>query len=160
MKFPPSTGSVLVVIQELEISKDYQLCAMKGLSEACVLYAKVSTHGVHVDLEKRIQKDSRRKQALVSMRQRWRNSSCIYKKEGYAWLADWSPRDIQTKASNRTNTLSSRMLLVEYYCTAIPGPDAIRMNMSKSIGVPTNTATTGVEVLANIESWKIYPDQP
>ena len=46
------------------------------------------------------------------------------------------------------------MLIVEYYYTAIPGPDTIGMNMSKSIRVPTNTATTGVEVLANIESWK------
>ena len=72
----------------------------------------------------------------------------------HAWLTDHIPRDIQTKASNRTNALSARMLIVEYYYTAIPGPDTIGMNMSKSIRVPTNTATTGVEVLANIESWK------
>ena len=35
------------------------------------------------------------------------------------------PKDIQTKASNRAHTLSARMLIVEYYLTAIPGPDVI-----------------------------------
>ena len=72
----------------------------------------------------------------------------------HAWLVDVVPRDIQTKASNRANTLSARMLIVEYYCTAIPGPDTIGFAMSRSIRTPTNSATTGVEVLANIESWK------
>ena len=46
------------------------------------------------------------------------------------------------------------MLIVEYCYTSIPEPNTIGMNMSKSIRVPANTATTGVEVLANIESWK------
>ena len=72
----------------------------------------------------------------------------------HAWLVDVVPRDIQTKASNRAHALSARMLIVEYYYTAIPGPDAIGFAMSRSIRTPTNTATTGVEVLANIESWK------
>ena len=46
------------------------------------------------------------------------------------------------------------MLIVEYYFTAIPGPDTIGFTMSKFIRTPTNTATTGGEVLSNIESWK------
>ena len=50
--------------------------------------------------------------------------------------------------------LLSKMLIVEYYYTSVPGSDTIEMNMSKSIRVPTNTATTRVEVLANIELWK------
>ena len=45
------------------------------------------------------------------------------------------------QASNGTNALSARMLIVEYYCTAIPGPDTNGMSMSKSIRVPTNSAT-------------------
>ena len=72
----------------------------------------------------------------------------------HSWLVDAVPKDIQTKASNRAHTQSARMLIVEYYFTAIPGPDVIGSAMSKFIRVPTNTATTGVEVLANIESWK------
>ena len=72
----------------------------------------------------------------------------------HAWLVDVVPKDIQTKASNRAHSLSARMLIVEYYYTAIPGPDTIGFAMSKSIRTPTNTATSGVEVLANIESWK------
>ena len=46
------------------------------------------------------------------------------------------------------------MLIVEHYFTAIPGPDTIGFAMSKFIRTPTNTATTGGEVLSNIESWK------
>ena len=47
----------------------------------------------------------------------------------HAWLTDHVPRDIQTKASKRTNALSARMLIVEYYYTAIPGPHTIGMNV-------------------------------
>ena len=50
VKFPPSTGSVLAVIQGIRDFEGQLVRAMKGLSQACVLYAKF--HGVHVDLEK------------------------------------------------------------------------------------------------------------
>ena len=46
------------------------------------------------------------------------------------------------------------MLTVEYYYAAIPGPDIIGFAMSRFFRTPTNTATSGLEVLANIESWK------
>ena len=82
------------------------------------------------------------------------NQSHFDKSRVHAWLVDVVPKDIQTKASNRAHSLSARMLVVEYYYTAIPGPDTIGFAMSKSIRTPTNTATSGVEVLANIESWK------
>ena len=72
----------------------------------------------------------------------------------HAWLVDVVPRDIQKKASNRAHTLSARMLIVEYYYTAIPGPDIIGFAMSRFIRTPTNTAISGLDVLANIESWK------
>ena len=72
----------------------------------------------------------------------------------HAWLVDVVPKDIQNKASNRAHTLSARMLIVEYYYTAIPGPDIIGFAMSRFIRTPTNTATSGLDVLANIESWK------
>ena len=156
VKFPPSTGSVLVVIQGIRDFEAQLVRAMKGLSQACVLYAKLLMHGVYVDLEKlQSKKTAAERQALVfdeaTVEEQFMQ---VLESRIHAWLTDQVPRDIQTKASNRTNTLSARMLIVEYYYTAIPGPDAIGMNMSKSIRVPTNTATTGVEVLANIESWK------
>ena len=72
----------------------------------------------------------------------------------HSWLADHVPKDFQTKAANRANTLSARMLIVEYYFTAIPGPDALGFAMSKFIRTPTNTATAEGEVLSSIESWK------
>ena len=158
VKFPPSTGSVLAVIQGIRDFEGQLVRAMKGLSQACVLYAKLLMHGVYVDLEKlQSKKTAAERQALVfdeaTVEEQFMQ---ILESRIHAWLTDQVPRDIQTKASNRTNTLSARMLIVEYYYTAIPGPDAIGMNMSKSIRVPTNTATTGVEVLANIESWKTF----
>ena len=156
VKFPPSTGSVLSVIQGIRDFEGQLVRAMKGLSQACVLYAKLLLHGVYKDLEKlQSKKTAAERQALVF------NNATVEEQfmqtlesRVHAWLADHVPRDIQTKAANRTNALSARMLIVEYYYTSIPGPDTIGMNMSKSIRVPTNTATTGVEVLANIESWK------
>ena len=156
VKFPPSTGSVLVVIQGIRDFEGQLVRAMKGLSQACVLYAKLLMHGVYVDLEKlQSKKTAAERQALVFDEATEEEQFMqILESRVHAWLTDQVPKDIQTKASNRTNTLSARMLIVEYYYTAIPGPDAIGMNMSKSIRVPTNTATTGVEVLANIESWK------
>ena len=72
----------------------------------------------------------------------------------HSWLVEHVPKDIQTKAANRAHSLSARMLIVEYYFTAIPGPDTIGFTMSKFIRIPTNTATTGGEVLSNIESCK------
>ena len=72
----------------------------------------------------------------------------------HAWLVDVVPKDIQNMASNRAHTLSVRMLIVEYYYTATPGPDTIAFAMSRFIRNPTNTAASGLEVLANIESWK------
>ena len=156
VKFPPSTGSVLAVIQGIRDFEGQLVRAMKGISQACVLYAKLLLHGVYVDLEKlQSKKTATERQSLVfdkaTVEEQFMQT---LESRVHAWLADHVPRDIQTKASNRTNTLSARMLIVEYYYTAIPGPDTIGMNMSKSIRVPTNTATTGVEVLANIESWK------
>ena len=41
VKFPPSTGSVLVVIQGIRDFEGQLVRAMKGLSQACVLYAKL-----------------------------------------------------------------------------------------------------------------------
>ena len=156
VKFPPSTGSVLAVIQGIRDFEGQLVRAMKGLSQACVLYAKLLMHGVYVDLEKlQSKKTAAERQALVFDKATVEEQFMqILESRVHAWLTDQVPKDIQTKASNRTNALSARMLIVEYYYTAIPGPDTIGMNMSKSIRVPTNTATTGVEVLANIESWK------
>ena len=156
VKFPPSTGSVLVVIQGIRDFEGQFVRAMKGVSQACVLYAKLLLHGVYIDLEKlQSKKTATERQALVFDKENVEEQFMqTLESRVHAWLADHVPRDIQTKAANRTNTLSARMLIVEYYYTAIPGPDTIGMNMSKSIRVPTNTATTGVEVLANIESWK------
>ena len=156
LKFPPSTGSVLAVIQGIRDFEGQFVRAMKGISQACVLHAKLLLHGVYVDLEKlQSKKTATERQALVFDKANVEEQFMqTLESRVHAWLADHVPRDIQTKASNRTNTLSARMLIVEYYYTAIPGPDTIGMNMSKSIRVPTNTATTGVEVLANIESWK------
>ena len=156
VKFPPSTGSVLAVIQGIRDFEGQLVRAMKGISQACVLYAKLLLHGVYVDLEKlQSKKTAAERQALVFNKATVEEQFMqTLESRVHAWLADHVPRDIQTKASNRTNTLSARMLIVEYYYTCIPGPDTIGMNMSKSIRVPTNTATTGVEVLANIESWK------
>ena len=156
VKFPPSTGSVLAVIQGIRDFEGQLVRAMKGLSQACVLYAKLLLHGVYRDLEKlQSKKTAAERQALVFNKETVEEQFMqTLESRMHAWLADHVPRDIQTKASNRTNALSARMLIVEYYYTSIPGPDTIGMNMSKSIRVPTNTATTGVEVLANIESWK------
>ena len=156
VKFPPSTGSVLAVIQGIRDFEGQLVRAMKGISQACVLYAKLLLHGVYVDLEKlQSKKTAAERQALVLNKATVEEQFMqTLESRVHAWLADHVPRDIQTKAANRTNTLSARMLIVEYYYTSIPGPDTIGMNMSKSIRVPTNTATTGVEVLANIESWK------
>ena len=77
----------------------------------------------------------------------------------HAWLADHVPRDIQTKASNRTNALSARMLIVEYYYTSIPGLDTIGMNMSKSIRVPTNTESWKTSIQINYEVTQTMPSQ-
>ena len=156
VKFPPSTGSALAVIQGIRDFEGQLVRAMKGISQACVLYAKLLLHGVYVDLEKlQSKKTAAERQALVFNKATVEEQFMqTLESRVHAWLADHVPRDIQTKASNRTNALSARMLIVEYYYTSIPGPDTIGMNMSKSIRVPTNTATTGVEVLANIESWK------
>ena len=68
----------------------------------------------------------------------------------HAWLADHVPRDtnqgVKSDKCPECQDVDCGMLLHV-------NPWAIGMNMSKSIRVPTNTAT-GVEVLANIESWK------
>ena len=51
VKFPSSSGSVLQVIQGIRDFEGQLVRAMKGVSQACVLYAKLLLHGVHVDLE-------------------------------------------------------------------------------------------------------------
>ena len=138
VKFPPSTGLVLAVIQGIRDFEGQLVRAMKGISQACVFYAKLLLHGVYVDLEKlQSKKTATERQALVFDKATVEEQFMqILESRVHAWLADHVPRDIQTKASNRTNTLSARMLIVEYYYTAIPGPDTIGMNMSKSIRVP------------------------
>ena len=122
----------------------------------CPIYAKLLLHGVHVDLERLQSKKTTAEQEALSFDKENVEEKFMQTLESrvHAWLVDVVPRDIQTKASNRAHTLSARMLIVEYYYTAIPGPDTIGFAMSRSIRTPTNTATSGVEVLANIESWK------
>ena len=66
VKFPPSTGSVLAVIQGIRDFEGQLVRAMKGISQACVLYAKLLLHGVYVDLEKlQSKKTAAERQALV-----------------------------------------------------------------------------------------------
>ena len=156
VKFPASTGSVLQVIQGIRDFEGQLIRAMKGLSLACVLYAKLLLHGVYVDLGRLQSKKTAAEQQALSFNKESVEEKFMQTLESrvHAWLVDVVPRDIQTKASNRAHSLSARMLIVEYYYTAIPGPDTIGFAMSKSIRTPTNTATSGVEVLANIESWK------
>ena len=156
LKFLASSGSVLQVIQGIRDFEGQFIRAMKGVSLSCVLCAKLLLHGVQVDLE-----------LLQSKKTSMEQDTLVFDKENveehymptleskvHSWLADHIPKDIQTKASNRANTLSARMLIVEYYFTAIQRTDTIGFAMSKFIRTPTNTATTGGEVLSNIESWK------
>ena len=156
VKFPTSTGQVLPVIQGIREFEGQLVRAMKGLSLACVLYAKLLLHRVYVDLERLQSKKTAAEQEQLSFDKQNVEEHFMPTLESrvHAWLVDVIPWDIQTQASNRANSLSARMLIVEYYCTAIPGPDTIGFAMSKSIRTPTNSATNGVEVLANIESWK------
>ena len=99
-------------------------------------------------------KQPRSKRRFLLIKRTWKKVYADPESRMHAWLVDVVPRDIQTKASNRAHTLSARMLIVEYYYTANPGPDTIGFAMSRAIRTPTNTATSGLEVLANIESWK------
>ena len=156
VKFPASNGPVLQVIQGIRDFEGQLVRAMKGISLACVLYAKLLLHGVHVDLERLQSKKTATEQEALSFDKENVEEKFMQTLESrvHAWLVDVLPRDIQTKASNRAHTLSARMLIVEYYYTAIPGPDTIGFAMSRAIRTPTNTATSGLEVLANIESWK------
>ena len=75
--------------------------------------------------------------------------------KAHAWLADHVPRDIQTKASNRTNTLSARMLIVECYYTAIPGPDTIGMNLKRLLTPRSEEKVLSTLHLHNIREAKI-----
>ena len=156
VKFPASTGPVLQVIQGIRDFEGQLRRAMKGISLACVLYAKLRLHGVRVDLERLQSKKTAAEQEALSFDQENVEERFMQTLESrvHAWLVDVVPKDIQNKASNRAHTLSARMLIVEYYYTAIPGPDTIGFAMSRFIRTPTNTATSGLEVLANIESWK------
>ena len=156
IKFPSSSGSVLQVIQGIRDFEGQMVRAMQGVSLSCVLYAKLLLHGVHVDLELLQSKKTSMEQEKLSFDKENVEETYMPTLESkvHSWLVDSVPKDIQTKAANRTHTLSARMLIVEYYFTAIPGPDVIGFAMSKFIRTPTNAATTGVEVLANIESWK------
>ena len=62
VKFPPSTGSVLAAIQGIRDFEGQLVRAMKGLSQACVLYAKVANAWCVCRFgEVTIQKDSRGK---------------------------------------------------------------------------------------------------
>ena len=154
VKFPTSTGPVLQVIQDIRDFEGQLVRAMKGISLACVLYSKLLLHGVHVDLERLQSKKRAAEQEALSFDKENVEESFMQTLESrvHAWLVDVVPRDIQNKTSNRVHTLSARMLIVEYYYTAIPGPDVIGFAMSRFIRTPTNTATSALEVLANIKS--------
>ena len=52
VKFPPSTGSVLAVIQGIRDFEGQLVRAVKGIAQTCVLCAKLLLHGAYVDLEK------------------------------------------------------------------------------------------------------------
>ena len=147
---------MLQVIQGIRDFEGQLVGAMKGISLACVLYAKLLLHGVHVDLERLQSKKTAAEQEALSFDKENVEERFMQTLESrvHAWLVDVVPKDIQNKASNRAHTLSARMLIVEYYYTAIPGPDTIGFAMSRFIRTPTSTATSGLEVLANIESWK------
>ena len=155
VKFPASTGPVLQVIQGIRDFEGQLVRAMKGISLACVLYAKLLLHGVHVDLERLQSKKTAAEQETLSFDKENVEERFMQTLESrvHAWLVDVVPKDTQNKAANRAHTLSARMLIVEYYYTAIPGLDTIGVAMSRFIRTPTNTATSGLEVLANIESW-------
>ena len=156
VKFPASTGSVLQVIQGIRDFEGQLVRAMKGISLACVLYSKLLLNGVHVDLERLQSKKTAAEQAMLSFDKQNVEEAFMQTLESrvHAWLVEVVPRDIQNKAANRAHSLSARMLIVEYYYTAIPGPDNIGFAMSRYIRTPTNTATSGLDVLTNIESWK------
>ena len=141
VKFPTATGQVLTVIQGIREFEGQLVRAMKGISLACVLYAKLLLHGVYVDLERLQSKKTAAEQEQLSFDKENEEEQFMPTLESWihAWLVDVSLENIQTKASNRANSLSARMLIVEYYYTAIPGPDTIGFAMSKSIRTPTTS---------------------
>ena len=97
--------------------------AMKGTSQACVLYAKVLLHGVHVDLELLQSKRTSMEQEKENVEERFMPT---LESKIHCWLVDAVPKDIQTKASNRAHTLSARMLIVDNWggraTTRLPKP--------------------------------------
>ena len=66
VKFPPSSGPVLQVIQGIRDFEGQLVRAMKGISLACVLYAKLQLHGVRVDLERLQSKKTTAEQESLS----------------------------------------------------------------------------------------------
>ena len=103
---------------------------MKGLSQACVLYAKLLLHGVYKDLEKlQSKKTAAERQALV-----FKNATV-------------EEQFMQTLESRVHAWLAAECQDVD--CGSLLYVYPIGMNMSKSVRV------TGVEVLGNIEETSI-----
>ena len=84
VKFPASSGPVLQVIQGIRDFEGQLARAMKGISLACVLHAKLLLHGVHVDLERlQSKKQPLSKRCFPLTKRMWKKNSCIHWKAGY-----------------------------------------------------------------------------
>ena len=97
VKFPASTGPVLQVIQGIRDFEVQLLRAMKGISLACVLYAKLLLHGDMLTLNGcNLRRLLQNKKSFLLIRKMWKKDSCKRWKVGYMHrLVDVAPKDIQ-----------------------------------------------------------------
>ena len=129
---------------------------MKGLTPACVLYAKLLLNGVYECLRILREETTASGQAEKQFNKTGEEENFYPQLESHVvtWMTSMLPSYVVTRAHNRKSEPSARIFLTEYYFSLFPQPGEQARHLSNLAQKPTTVSENPTDVLNNIENWR------
>ena len=153
---PGQLEDLVRAVNEIRSFERTFIRVMKGLTPACVLYAKLLLNGVYECLRILREETTASGQAEKQFNKIGEEEKFYPQLESHVvtWMTSMLPSYVVTRAHNRKAEPSARIFLTEYYFSLFPQPGEQARHLSNLAQKPTTVSENPTDVLNNIENWR------
>ena len=153
---PGQLEDLVRAVNEIRSFERTFIRVMKGLTPACVLYAKLLFNGVYECLRILREETTASGQAEKQFNKVGEEEKFYPQLESHVvtWMTSMLPSYVVTRAHNRKSEPSARIFLTEYYFSLFPQPGEQARHLSNLAQNPTTVSENPTDVLNNIENWR------
>ena len=153
---PGQLEDLVRAVNEIRSFERTFIRVMKGLTPACVLYAKLLLNGVYECLRILREETTASGQAEKQFNKIGEEEKFYPQLESHVvtWMTSMLPSYVVTRAHNRKAEPSARIFLTEYYFSLFPQPGEQARHLCNLAQKPTTVSENPTDVLNNIENWR------